>query len=94
MHAAHAQGQCAISTLVDNRKQSRYLPAMHGATAGDNEWSAARIKALRTKLGTTQEHLAREIGVTVSIVCRWENGHAKPSPLARQKLSALEGAAG
>lgn len=63
---------------------------MHGATDGDNGWSAARIKALREKRGATQEHFAHDLGVTVSIVNRWERGHARPSPLARQKLNALE----
>ena len=40
------------------------------------------VRAIRTKLGMTQEEFAREIAVTVSTVNRWENGHAAPSKLA------------
>lgn len=47
------------------------------------------VKALRDKLGLSQEKLAARMGVTFSSVNRWENGHSKPSPLAVQKLEEL-----
>jgi len=37
----------------------------------------------------TQEDLAHTIGVTVSTVNRWENGHGVPSRLARKVMEGL-----
>jgi len=50
---------------------------------------AEMIKALRAKLGLTQEQFAAEVGVTWSTVNRWENGRGKPSPLAMRRISEL-----
>lgn len=47
------------------------------------------VKALRQNLGMTQEDLAHELGVTVSTVNRWENGHTRPSRLATAGLDRL-----
>ncbi len=41
------------------------------------------IIALRHRLNMTQEEFAHAIGVTVSTVNRWENGHIEPSRFAR-----------
>ena len=51
---------------------------------------AALVKALRQRLGLTQEQFAHHLGVTFASVNRWENGQVKPSPLARQRLETLE----
>lgn len=51
---------------------------------------AALVKILRQRLGLTQEQFAHHLGVTFASVNRWENGQVKPSPLARQKLEALD----
>ncbi len=51
---------------------------------------AALVKALRQRLGLTQEQFAHRLGVTFASVNRWENGQVKPSPMARQKLDALD----
>ncbi len=48
-----------------------------------------RIRALRQALGLTQEQLAARLGVSFPTVNRWENNHAKPSPLAMEKIEAL-----
>ena len=48
-----------------------------------------RIRALRQALGLTQEQLATRLGVSFPTVNRWENNHAKPSPLAMEKIEAL-----
>lgn len=47
------------------------------------------VKSLRRKLHMTQEDMARELGVTVSTVNRWENGHTRPSRLATAGLDRL-----
>ncbi|MBI3782665.1 MAG: helix-turn-helix transcriptional regulator [Deltaproteobacteria bacterium] len=47
------------------------------------------IAALRRRLNMTQEEFAHAIGVTVSTVNRWENGHIEPSRLARRAMESL-----
>jgi putative transcriptional regulator len=47
------------------------------------------ISALRRRLNMTQEEFAHAIGVTVSTVNRWENGHIEPSRLARKAMESL-----
>jgi putative transcriptional regulator len=53
--------------------------------------SSSPIGALRRRLKMTQEEFAHAIGVTVSTVNRWENGHIEPSRLARKAMEALLG---
>lgn len=52
------------------------------------------VKALRAKKGWTQEDLAREIGVSLSTVQRWEKKDTNPTRLARRELRKLLRAAG
>ena len=47
------------------------------------------IKAIRLKLGFTQEDLARKLGLALSTVSKWEQGVSSPSRLAREKLEKL-----
>lgn len=47
------------------------------------------ISQLRQRLAMTQEEFAHAIGVTVSTVNRWENGHIEPSRLARKAMQGL-----
>ncbi|MBU1964710.1 MAG: helix-turn-helix transcriptional regulator [Proteobacteria bacterium] len=47
------------------------------------------IRNLREQTGLTQEKFATKLGVTLPTINRWENGRAKPSPLAMQKLEEL-----
>jgi len=47
------------------------------------------IHELRRRLHMTQEEFAHAIGVTVSTVNRWENGHIEPSRLARRAIEGL-----
>ncbi len=51
--------------------------------------STPGVLELRKRLGMTQEQLARELGVTVGTVNRWENGRFRPSPLALRGLERL-----
>lgn len=54
-----------------------------------NDWSPERVRALRAALGWSQERLARAMNVGWCSVSRWENGHARPSQLARAALERL-----
>jgi len=47
------------------------------------------IRELRDRTGLTQEKFAAKLGVTFPTINRWENGRAKPSPLAMQKIEEL-----
>jgi len=47
------------------------------------------IRNLREKTGLTQEKFATKLGVTLLTINRWENGRARPSPLAMQKVEEL-----
>ena len=56
---------------------------------GSKQDVASPICALRRRLNMTQEEFAHTIGVTVSTVNRWENGHIEPSRLARKAMEGL-----
>lgn len=45
-----------------------------------------KIKALRLEMKMTQTQFAEFLGVTFVTVNRWENGKAKPSPLAARAI--------
>ncbi len=47
------------------------------------------VRELRERTGLTQEKFAAKLGVTFPTINRWENGRAKPSPLAMQKIEEL-----
>jgi putative transcriptional regulator len=50
---------------------------------------AGKIRQCRKLKGWTQEQLARNIGVSLNTVQRWESGKTHPSPLAMDKLQEL-----
>ena len=64
----------------------------------NNQHSGVPIAALRRRLNMTQEEFAHAIGVTVSTVNRWENGHAKPAgpnagefePMSLKEIAAAD----
>ena len=47
------------------------------------------VRELRGRTGLTQEKYAAKLGVTFPTINRWENGRARPSPLAMEKIEAL-----
>jgi transcriptional regulator with XRE-family HTH domain len=47
------------------------------------------VRELRNRLGLTQEKMAARLGVTFPTINRWENGRAKPSPLALKQIEGL-----
>ena len=52
---------------------------------------AAKIRQCRELKGWTQEKLARELGISLNTVQRWEAGKNQPSPLALEKLQRVLG---
>lgn len=55
------------------------------------ECMSEKIRYCRTTKGWTQEQLARNLGVSLNTVQRWELGKSRPSPLAMEKLQQLLG---
>ena len=53
------------------------------------EGLAEKVKELRRKMGWAQEDMAREIGVSLSTVQRWERQGGEPTRLARRELKRL-----
>ena len=51
--------------------------------------AARLVRELRSRLGLTQEKMAARLGVTFPTINRWENGRAKPSPLAFRQIQDL-----
>ncbi len=49
-----------------------------------------RIKRLRARHGLTQSHLAEILGVSFATINRWENGKAKPTMVAWQRILHTE----
>jgi len=47
------------------------------------------VHKLRERTGLTQEKFASKLGVTLPTINRWENGRAKPSPLALKQIENL-----
>ena len=44
------------------------------------------VRELRVRTGLTQEKFAAKLGVTFPTINRWENGRARPSPLALKQI--------
>ena len=47
------------------------------------------VRELQQRTGLTQEKFAAKLGVTYPTINRWENGRAKPSPLALKQIENL-----
>ncbi|MHC4298879.1 MAG: helix-turn-helix domain-containing protein [Planctomycetota bacterium] len=56
----------------------------------ERPWTAARVKALRLKLGKTQNEFSEMLGVHVGTVIRWEKGNFHPSKMALKLLEAYD----
>ncbi len=50
---------------------------------------ADKLRHCRVAKEWTQEQLARNVGVSLNTVQRWESGKTRPSPLAAEKLQGL-----
>lgn len=47
------------------------------------------IKKLRNKMLLTQSEFAKELGVSIASVARWETGENKPTMKVKRKLAPL-----
>jgi DNA-binding XRE family transcriptional regulator len=43
------------------------------------QWGAASIRALRGRVGCTQEEMADALGVWKQTICEWENDYYRPT---------------
>lgn len=53
-------------------------------------WDAARVSALREKLGMSRKQMADQLGVHWQTLARWEQGYFLPSLMAGDSLDQLE----
>jgi transcriptional regulator with XRE-family HTH domain len=69
---------------------------MTGAIAlwmATSKWTPSAIRALRTRLGLTQEAFAQKVGVAFTTANRWERGKvAPPKGVYAARLEAVAGA--
>lgn len=54
------------------------------------KWTPERIRALRHKLDETQEEFRHRLGVGLTTLQWWEQGHGKPNGSARILLDRIE----
>ncbi len=52
-------------------------------------WDAAQIRALRRRLGMTQQQLAAELNVRQQTVSEWETGQYRPRGASERLLSIV-----
>lgn len=52
--------------------------------------SGEEIRELRLALKMSQEAFAKEVGVTLNTICRWENGHMHPNQLAVRAIEMVK----
>lgn len=51
-----------------------------------------QLASIRNRLGISQEHMARLLGVSFASVNRWEGGHSSPTGPTRDLYLALDAA--
>jgi len=58
-------------------------------TRDELEWSGEQLKAIRQRIGLSQEQFSRRVGVSRNTIVLWELEKVKPSPLAWKSLSGI-----
>lgn len=83
-----------MTTAFDNIKQGLLEAIAHaqGATDGVREHRphVVDVKALRTRVGMTQEQFAARFGFSTATLRHWERGDRKPQGPARVLLHVIE----
>ena len=80
----------AYRKLLEDFVTGDGLPSAGSGTAtAKTRFSARKITALRQKLGLTKAALARQIGVNVNTLWRWERGDRKPHGLHWKLIADL-----
>jgi len=54
------------------------------------QYDVANVKALRTKLGVSQQELADALGASVDTIKSWENKRRNPTGLAAKVLATIQ----
>jgi DNA-binding transcriptional regulator YiaG len=75
--------------LQDFVAEDGFLPKRPGAGSARSEFSSRKIIALRKKLGLSKAAFARQIGVNVNTLWRWERGDRKPHGLNWKLIAGL-----
>ena len=57
---------------------SVYHRAMPEEISGSRDWNADTVRGLRSRMGLTQQQLARRLGVRQQTVSEWETGLYTP----------------
>jgi DNA-binding transcriptional regulator YiaG len=89
-----------LRELVETVQRTRKLPAnvaVRRYSTADvrlipkpRSFKPSSIGEIRTKLGASQRVFADLIGVSLRLVCHWEQGLREPSPLARRMLETIQ----
>jgi DNA-binding transcriptional regulator YiaG len=77
-----------LGTASTGRRGNR-RGAASGSAAGAKPMSAAKIRALRRKLGLSQQKMAKLLGVSAAAVQTWEQNRSRPRGKNREALEAV-----
>ena len=72
------------------RQSDERNPSVLEASGGADAGLPARVRHLRSGLNLTQESFARQLGVSVITIHRWETGQSQPRRLALRRLREME----
>jgi len=75
-----------LDGLTRARNPQQNLEASHESVKSR---AGEMIRSWRSRMGITQETLARALGVTLSTLNRWENNRGLPSQLAWREMKGL-----
>ncbi len=76
-------GSNAISEATPEQEPRAASAAPDAAQAA---WDAARVRALRSHLGESQQELAERLDTRQQTVSEWETGNARPRRMSRRLL--------
>jgi len=77
-----------VKDLLETTKRLQEVLELHEKVNWEIS-SPERIKSLRQRLGLSQKAFAKQLGVSLRTVQRWERGESKPSKMALFHLALL-----